>query len=130
MEKPGVPDDQNNPDFFIQATWESLQPQKLLKFFAIFTLKVAWNTMNFGKFDQKTVEKRIINIIFKQQVISVPQKLQHFSRAWALVAYELVACKKEYSSKTVWFDLTMAIMFFDFPQPKNRPKFQNFEISQ
>ena len=50
--------------------------------------------MNFGKFDQKTVEKSIINTIFKQQVISEPQKLLHFSRAWALVAYKLVALKK------------------------------------
>ena len=31
--------------------------------------------MNFGKFDQKPVEKSIINTIFKQQVISEPQKL-------------------------------------------------------
>ena len=33
------------------------------------------------KFDQKTVEKGIINTIFKQQVISEPQKLLNFSRA-------------------------------------------------
>ena len=48
--------------------------------------------MNFGEFDQKTVEKSIINTIFKQQVIPEPQKLPHFSRAWALVACKLVAC--------------------------------------
>ena len=52
-----------------------------LKFFAVFTLKVACNTINFSKFDQKTVEKSIINTIFKQQEISEPQKLLHFSRA-------------------------------------------------
>ena len=50
--------------------------------------------MNFGKFDQKTVEKSIINTIFKQQVISEPQKLLHFSSARALIAYKLVSCKK------------------------------------
>ena len=49
--------------------------------------------MNFGKFDQKTVEKSIINTIFKQQANSEPQKLLHFSRAWALVTDKLVACK-------------------------------------
>ena len=52
--------------------------------------------MNFGKFDQKTVEKSIINAIFTQQVISEPQKLLHFSRARALVAYKLVDSKKVY----------------------------------
>ena len=52
--------------------------------------------MNFGKFDQKTVEKSMINTIFdKQQVIFEHQKLLHFPRAWALVAYKLVACIKK-----------------------------------
>ena len=52
--------------------------------------------MNFGKFDQKTVEKSIINTNFKQQEISEPQKLIHFSRARELVAHKLVACKKKW----------------------------------
>ena len=43
--------------------------------------------MNFGEFDQKTVGKSIINTIFKQQVISEPQKLHKISYLWALVAY-------------------------------------------
>ena len=43
--------------FFLQATWDRPQPQKLLKNFLIFTLKIAYNTKNFGKFGQKTVEK-------------------------------------------------------------------------
>ena len=62
------------------------EPQKLPKFFAVFKLKVAWNTIYFSKFDQKTVEKSVINTIFKQLVISEPQKF--FSSAWALVAYQ------------------------------------------
>ena len=33
--------------------------------------------MDFGKFDEKTVGKSIINTNFKQQVISEPQKLLH-----------------------------------------------------
>ena len=76
---------------FLQATWVRPQPQKLLEYFAIFTLQVAWDTI---KFDQKTVEKRIINTIFKEKVISEPQKSLHVPRAWALVADKLVACKK------------------------------------
>ena len=47
--------------FLLQATWVTPEPQKLLKFFAVFTLKVAWNTNNFSKFDQKTVEKKILS---------------------------------------------------------------------
>ena len=62
--------------------------------------------MIFGEFDQKTVEKSIINTIFKQQVISEPQKLLHFSRASALVAYKQVACEKksvqELSQELLW----------------------------
>ena len=34
------------------------------------------------------------NTFFEQQVISEPEKLLHFSRALAQVAYKLVACKK------------------------------------
>ena len=43
--------------------------------------------MNLGKFDRKTVEKSRINTIFKQQVISEPQKLLHFQgpEHWLLV---------------------------------------------
>ena len=41
--------------------------------------------MKFG--DQKTLEKSIINTIFKQQVISEPQKLLHFQgpEHWLLI---------------------------------------------
>ena len=69
--------------FFYKQPESGLSLKSCFKFFAIFTLKVAY-TMNFGKFDQKTEEKSIINTIFKQQVISELQKLLHFSRAWAL----------------------------------------------
>ena len=43
--------------------------------------------MNFGEFDQKTVEKSKINTIFKQQVISEPQKLHKIfsSEPWLLI---------------------------------------------
>ena len=57
------------------------EPQKLLNFFQSFRLKIASNTKYFGKFAEKTMEKCKNNIFFKQQVISEPQKLLHFSRA-------------------------------------------------
>ena len=49
--------------------------------------------MNFDTFADKTVEK-CKNTFLKQQVISKLQKLLHFSRAWAQVNSELIACKK------------------------------------
>ena len=74
--------------------------------------------MNFSKFDQKTVEKSIINTIFKQQVISEPQKLQHFSRAWALVGYKLVACikRKVYILCSSFHFVDQKIRFFSHTQ--------------
>ena len=53
--------------------------------------------MNFGKFDLKTVEKSIINTIFKQQVISEPQKSYYIFQGperWLLINWLLV--KKVY----------------------------------
>ena len=52
--------------------------------------KVAWNTINFSKFGQKTVQQSIINTICKHQVIFEPQKLLHFC-----YISKLVPCKKK-----------------------------------
>ena len=54
--------------------------------------------MNFGEFDQKTVEKSKINTIFKQQVISEPQKLHKIfsSEPWLLIKWLLI--KKVYET--------------------------------
>ena len=76
------------------------QPEKdfslksCLNFLRFLRSKLLEKPLILGKFDQKTVEQSISNTIFKQQVISEPQKLLHFSMAWALVAYKLVACEK------------------------------------
>lgn len=52
-----------------------------LRFLSSKLLKIPWILVNLTR---KQWKKSIINTIFKQLVISDPQKLLHFSRAWAL----------------------------------------------
>ena len=54
-------------------------------------LKIPWFLANLPQ----NSGKKHIQYIFKQLVIFEPQKLLHFSRAWAQVAYILVACMKK-----------------------------------
>ena len=63
------------------------------------------------KFAQKPIKKSMISTFFKQQVISEPQKLLHFPRAWAQVAYKLVSYKKKFIPKLLIVFYACTVVF-------------------
>ena len=67
--------------FFSKSILTSISLKSCLNF-SDFRLKIAQNNTHLGEFAKKSMEKCQNNDFFKQQVISEPQRLCHFSRAY------------------------------------------------